>query len=130
MPTWQLDDRGRYGGCWPVSDIDTLQATLERFAQQEPHQVHVDINTNEYIDIGIGGRWAWVQYVVNDPWLAKVARGTDEIQRPASLRFLADGALDTEITAKYLMPASKVIELVVHIFRLGALPDSVEWEVV
>lgn len=71
--------------------------------------------------------------MVIEPWMAKVALPSNDpgaIDKPASLRFLSSGTLDTEIPGKYLMPVAEAIDLVVSIFRLGALPDTLEWDLV
>jgi hypothetical protein len=131
MSIWHLDDLGDNGTCRSVSDDATLRSALQTLAHLEPRIVQVDINSTEYLQIGIGGRWAFVQHVVLEPWKAEVALKVGiEVEKPSSLRFLACGAADTEIPAKYLMPISEAIELVVTMFRLGSLPDSVQWELV
>jgi hypothetical protein len=131
VPTWQIDDLGANGTRRPVSDEAALRGALEELGQLEPRVVTFDINDYEYMHIGIGGRWAFVEYVVLEPWKAEVARAVEfGVEKPSSLRFLTCGASDTEILAKYLMPLSEAIELVVSFFRHGAPPDTVQWELV
>jgi hypothetical protein len=137
VATWQLRDLADSGVAREVpaqliKDEAVLRAALENLVRCEPRVVAIDITDREYLHVGIGGRWAFVEQVVDEPWKAEVALPSDGdkgVEKPASAWFVCGGQ-GSEIPAKYLMPASEAIELLAGRFRQGTSPDTIQWELV
>jgi hypothetical protein len=112
-----------------VRDEVSLTQALWRFARQEPRVVIVGISDSDSLQVGIGGEWAFVEHVVEQPWKAEVAIPKDEASdgpKPESVWFPVGGD-SSEIPAEYLMPVAKAIELIAEYYRTGALPRDVGW---
>jgi hypothetical protein len=99
-----------------VSNNVELRSVLEAFVCQEPRIVGIEISDNEHIQIGVGGSWACVQHVIDEPWKAQVALPRQECAgRPMAVSFVCGGQ-DTEVPAQFLMRPCEMIDLVVAFF--------------
>jgi len=112
-----------------VADEQVLRMELSRLASLAPRVVGVELTENEYLQVGLGGPWAFVEHVVDNPWKAEVAlsRLSDASQRPESVSF-ACGGQGSEIPSQYLMRLGEAIEVVVECLRLGGVPSGWQWE--
>ena len=103
MPTWQINDLADSAGRQSIRDESALRSALESFAQREPRVVLLDFSAKEFLHVGIGGQWGFVEYVVDEPWKAEIALSTEcetNVAKPVSVWFLSNEARDTEIPAK------------------------------
>jgi hypothetical protein len=133
MPNWEFDDLGDYGVCRTIGDVTSVRVFHGELAQLDPRIVKVEIDANQWLHIGIGGQWAFVEHICFEPWKPQIAVLNNRsalVGIPATIRFQADGASDTEILAQYLIPVSEAIELVVHMFQGGTLPETIQWDLV
>jgi hypothetical protein len=113
-----------------VADERALRSELGRLASLEPRVVGIELSGNEYLQVGLGGPWAFVEHVVDEPWKAEVALSrTDAGLKPESVWFVCGGQ-GSEIPAQLLMPAAEAIEVVVECLRLGGVSPGWEWELV
>jgi len=114
-----------------VVDEQALRLELARLADLEPRVVGIGLSANEYLQVGLGGSWAFVEHVVDEPWNAQVALSglATAGQKPESIWFVCGGQ-GSEIPSHYLMPTAEAIELVVQCLRLGRVPSDRQWELV
>src|SRR5262245_39683522 len=129
---WEVRDLSRRRQAPPtaVAKADELRAVLKQYQGMPPRVVSVGPVGDGYLQIGIGGRWAFVEYCQNEPWRSEAAVPNAEwltAEPPDELAF-ACGGEESEIPGEYLMPADKAISLVARVIRFGKLPATVEWE--
>jgi hypothetical protein len=95
----------------------------------EPRVFAVELSGNEYLHVGLGGAWAFVEHVVDEPWKAEVAlsRLADADQKPESVWFVCGGQ-GTEIPCQYLMPTAEAVDVVIEYFARGGAASSWQWE--
>jgi hypothetical protein len=112
-----------------LADEQALRSELARLATLEPRVVGVALSDKEYLHVGLGGMWAFVEHVVDEPWKAEVALSdlADVGQRPESVWFVC-GRQGSEIPGQYLMATAEAIEVVVECLRLDRLPSAWRWE--
>jgi hypothetical protein len=132
---WQVKDLaesglGRTGSTVAVADEHALRSELGRLASLGPRAVGIELSGNEYLQLGLGGPWAFVEHVVDEPWKAEVALPHPEARkRPESVWFVCGGQ-GSEIPSQYLMPAAEAIEVVVQCLRLGGVSPGWRWELI
>ena len=132
---WQLQDLAtssarQESAILPIADETDLRSQLERLGQLSPHVVSFRMADGEYLQVGIGGPWAFVEHCVDEPWRAEAAVRDPTVfpqPQPESVWFVCGGQ-DSEIPSEYLMPVTEAINLVAAVFRSGRLPESVQWE--
>jgi hypothetical protein len=120
---WRLKDMAGSGNCQktsevPVLDEHALQTELRRLADLEPRVIGIELSTSENLQIGLGGPWAFVEHVVDEPWKAEVAisRTSYTGQKSESVSFVCGGQ-DSEIPSRYLFPVTEAVEVLVECFR-------------
>jgi Immunity protein Imm1 len=133
---WLIRDIAGLGECETTSEVavpdeHALAAELRRLADLEPRVIGIELSTNEYLQIGLGGPWAFVEHVVDAPWKAEVAisRTSDTSLKPESVSFVYGGQ-DSEISSGYLLPFAEAVEVLVEYFRTNAVPSTWQWELV
>ena len=113
-----------------IADERDLRAELSRLARLEPRVAGVELPGNEYLHVGLGGPWAFVEHVVDEPWKAEAAlpRAADG-SKPESVWFVCGGQ-GSEIPARFLMPAAEAIDAVAECVRLSGASPGWKWELV
>jgi hypothetical protein len=88
------------------------------------------MSENEYLQIGLGGPWAFVEHVVDTPWKAEVALARSRtLHRPEFVSFICGGQ-DSEIPGQYLMPTAEAIDIVVSCLHVRGASPECQWELV
>ena len=129
MSVWRVRDLacsgfGRESTEASLADEDALRSELVRLASLEPRVVCIELSDVEYLQIGLGGPWAFVEHVVDEPWKAEIAlsRSPEAEQKPGSVCFVC-GDQESEIPAQYLMSSSEAFQVEAVCLRLcGAAP--------
>src|SRR5262245_25909793 len=69
-----------------VVDEQALRSHLLGLAHLDPRVVGIELSAIKCLQIGLGGPWAFVEHIIDDPWKAEVAlsRG-DSRQKPESV---------------------------------------------
>ena len=129
---WEVRDlsRRRRGPATVVTTPDGLRTALTRYKDMPPRVVSVGAVGGGYLQVGIGGPWAFVEYCQDEPWRSEAAVPDDDwltTEPPDELAF-ACGGESSEIPGEYLMPVARAVSLVVKAMRAGKLPETVEWE--
>jgi hypothetical protein len=126
---WLLEDLGDgfAGDFKSVADEQSLRSELMRLASMEPRVVFVALSDNEYVHIGIGGAWAFVEHVIDEPWKCQHAVSNGAELKPEFVSFIAGGQ-DSEIPSEALLPIAEAIELLTQFFQQNAVPTSWQWE--
>ena len=132
---WRVKDLAESGlGCdaseIAVADENALRVELLRLASLEARVVGIELSSNEYLQIGLGGSWAFVEHIVDEPWKAEVAlpRSITDSQ-PDSVWFVCGGQ-GSEIPAKFLLSKEEAIQIVVDFLRLGVTSTAWKWELI
>jgi immunity protein Imm1 of predicted polymorphic toxin system len=113
-----------------VADEQGFRSELARLASLEPRVVGIELSGNEYLQVGLGGPWAFVEHVVDEPWKAEAALPrVGAGAKPESVWFMCGGQ-GSEIPARYLLPKVEAVEAVVECLRLGGASPAWEWELV
>ena len=112
-----------------VTDEQALRSELTRLARLEPRAIYIELSGGEYLHVGLGGPWGFVEHVVDEPWKAEIAvsRVPDTRPKPETAWFVCGGQ-GSEIPSQYLLPVAETIEVVIECFRLGAVASSWRWE--
>jgi hypothetical protein len=131
MP-WQLCDiSGRDGADpVPIRDEAELRTTIGRLAELPPRVVSIGPAGAGYLQIGVGGPWAFVEFCRDQPWRSEAAvpDPTSRGEEPPESVWFACGGDSSEIGGEYLLPVGDAVALVAAILRSGTLPPSVRWE--
>jgi hypothetical protein len=129
---------------WQLQDISTrtasevlslsseaeLLARLKELAGQSPRIVSLGPVGEGYLQVGIGGPWAFVEYNQDDPGRAEAAvpdPSSFPDAQPESAAFECGGER-SEIPGPYLIPAKRAVELIAEMLRTGTVSPSVRWE--
>jgi hypothetical protein len=112
-----------------IADVAALRSILANFAAMAPRMVSIGIADEDSLEVGIGGRWAFLQHTRHEPWMAEYAVppcGSSDEKKPDSVWFPIGGDA-TEIGASDLMDVEILVELLIEWFHTGKRPSSVYW---
>jgi hypothetical protein len=111
-----------------VVDEQALRSHLRGLAHLDPRVVGIEFSASACLQVGLGGPWAFVEHIIDDPWKAEVALSRSASgQKPESVWYTCGGQ-GSEIPAQYLMPVAEAIDVVAESLRLGGPAPGWQWE--
>ncbi len=94
----------------------------------EPRVLCLRLSDHEFLNVGVGGPFSFVEHLVEEPWEAEVALALCPDPQALESAWFALGSDGGEIPRKCLMPLTDAVELVVWACRERKRPDWVRWE--
>ncbi len=114
----------------PGHDLGMLKTLLGQFRNESPRVIEITWKPTCYLQLGVGGEWCFVQYVVGAPWQAHVALQRDNsIDCPASVYFNAGGT-PSEIPSTFLIRAEDAVRCALACIEQEGCADGWDWELV
>lgn len=129
---------------WLLQDISTrsaseavslateteLLAHLNQLAAQAPRVISLSPVGAGYLQVGIGGPWAFFEFNQDDPWRveAAVPDSTSFPESAPETVAFACGGDQSEIPGTYMMPVQRAVGLIAEMLRTGELTTAVRWE--
>jgi hypothetical protein len=113
-----------------AGDEAELRAEVARLTDHPPRVVAVGPVGSGYLQVGVGGPWAFVEYCQDKPWRAEAAvpAPSSRTAEPPESVWYECGGQGSEIPGEYLLPIGRATDLVVEILYSGKLPQWVGWE--